>query len=251
MSGTDPHVEDVSGDTNGERLGDTDHAVQRLDCDRDFTFLSSQVASPQLRSNQMLVSTDCGFHEVASAVTSRPLPTHTALLRDKLDVLVALALRISRVRPQYRRCARRDDHVWRGIVMFSCHCLVDRFAVVCTVRDEAGDLAFNLFEQTWNFANIVGTIVGQSVRNDFTGACVDCEVELPPGPAGAAMPFFIPLASSKRLQAGAVDDQMSGSMRGHIRTPPGKITTSPAECGVIGNAEIETQQAKHAAGECL
>ena len=107
----------------------------------------------------MLVSTDCGFHEVASAVTSRPLPTHTALLRDKLDVLVALALRISRVRPQHRRCTRRDHHVWRRIVLFPRHCLVDRFAVVCAIRDEAGDLAFNLFKQTWNFTNIVGAIV--------------------------------------------------------------------------------------------
>jgi len=32
-----------------------------------------------------------------------------------------------------------------------------------------------VFEQTWNFADIVGTIVSQSVRNDFTGAGVDRE----------------------------------------------------------------------------
>jgi hypothetical protein len=94
---------------------------------------------------------------------------------------------------------------WR-IMLLIRHCLVDRLAVVCAVRDEAGDLAFNLPEQTWNFANVVGAVIGQHVRNDFTGACVDREVELPPGPAGAAIPF----ALSEQLQARAVDDQMPG-----------------------------------------
>jgi hypothetical protein len=90
------------------------------------------------------------------------------------------------------------------------HRLVDRLAVVCAVRDEADDLAFNLLEQTWNFANVVGAVIGQRVRIDFTAACVDREVELPPGPAGAAMSFFIPFALSEQLQARAVDDQMPG-----------------------------------------
>ncbi len=127
----------------------------------------------------MLVSTDCCFDEAASAVTGCPLPTDAALLRDKLKVLVALALRVNRVRTQHRRCTRRDHHVWRRIMLFTRHRLVDRLAVVCTVRDEAGDLAFNLLEQTWNFANVVRTVVGQNVGDDLTGLCVDREVPCP------------------------------------------------------------------------
>src|SRR5713101_1282447 len=199
----------------------------------------------------MLVSTDCCFDEAASAVTGCPLPTNAALLRDKLKVLVALALRVNRVRTQHRRCTRRDHHVWRRIVLFARNRLVDWLAVVCAVRDEAGDLAFNLLEQTGNFANVVGTVVGQHVRDDFTGVCVDRKVELPPGPTGAAMPFFIPLAASEQLQARAVDDQMPSAMRRYVRAPPGKNPATPAHCRVIGNGEIEPQQAKHAAGECL
>src|ERR1700730_13005592 len=76
-------------------------------------------------------------------------------------------------------------------------------------------------------------------------------MECPPGPAGTAMPFFIPFALSEQLQARAVDDQMPGSMRGYIRAPPRKISAPPAQCRVIGNAESEPQQAKHTAGECL
>ena len=33
--------------------------------------------------------------------------------------------------------------------------------------------------------------------------------------------------------------------------PASKTTATPAERGVIGNAEIELHQAKHTAGECL
>src|SRR5260370_23992877 len=44
---------------------------------------------------------------------------------------------------------------------------------------------------------------------------------------------------------------MPGPMRGYVRAPSGKIPAAPAQCRVIGNAEIEPQQAKHAAGECL
>jgi hypothetical protein len=59
---------------------------------RDLALLSNQGASSQLRSDQMLVSTDRCFDQAASAITGCPLPTHAALLRNKLDVLVALAL---------------------------------------------------------------------------------------------------------------------------------------------------------------
>ena len=128
----------------------------------------------------MLVSTDRCFDQAASAITGCFLPTHAALLRDKSNVLVALALRVNRVRTRHCRCARRDHHVWRRITLLIRHRLVDRLAVVCAVRDEADDLAFNLLEQTWNFANVVGAVIGQRVRNDFTAACVDREVELPP-----------------------------------------------------------------------
>jgi hypothetical protein len=61
-------------------------------------------------------------------------------------------------------------------MLFIGHRLVDRLAVVCAVCDEADDIAFNLPEQTWNFANVVGAVIGQRVLNDFTAACVDREV---------------------------------------------------------------------------
>ena len=45
----------------------------------DLSLLSSHATSPQLRSDHLFVSTDCRFHEAATAVTSRLLPAHAAL----------------------------------------------------------------------------------------------------------------------------------------------------------------------------
>ena len=47
--------------------------------------------------------------------------------------------------------------------------LVDRLTIICAIRDEAGNLAVDLLEQSGNFAYVVCIILGQSVRNDFTG----------------------------------------------------------------------------------
>ncbi len=133
----------------------------------------------------MLVSSDCRFDAATSAVTSCLLPTYSALLRDELDVTVALALRLKRVRARHCRRARGGITTSGG---GSC-CLLAiawyQLAVVRAIRGEARDFAFNLLEQTWYLTSVVGTVVGQHVRDDFAGVCVDYEVELPPGPTGA------------------------------------------------------------------
>ena len=79
---------------------------------------------------------------------------------------------------------------------------------------------------------------------------VDRQMELAPGSAAAAVSLFVPLALSEQFQPRAVDNQMPSSCD-HTRSPCGKLTAAPAECGVIRNAQIETQQAKHAAGKRL
>jgi hypothetical protein len=128
----------------------------------------------------MLVTADCRFHQAASAVAGCFLPAHAALLRDHSDMPVALALPVSAVCAQHCRCARRNHHVWWRIVLLTCHGLVDRLAILCAIRDEAGNLAADLLEQSGNFAYVVYIILGQSVRNNLTGVRVDREMELAP-----------------------------------------------------------------------
>jgi hypothetical protein len=134
-------------------------------------------------------------------------------------------------------------------MLLTRHGLVNRLAIICAIRDEAGDLAVDLLEQSGNFADVVRIILSQSVRNDFTGVRVDRKMELAPS-AMAAVSLLVPLALSEQLQPRAVDNQMSSS-RNNTRSPCRKLTATSAECGVVRNAEIEPQQAKHAAGECL
>jgi hypothetical protein len=42
-------------------------------------------------------------------------------------------------------------------MLLTRHGLVDRLAIICAIRDEADDLAVNLFEQSGNFAYVVGS----------------------------------------------------------------------------------------------
>ena len=96
-------------------------------------------------------------------------------------------------------------------MLLTCHGLVNRLAIICAIRDEAGDLAVDLLEQTGNFADVVCIILGQGVRNDFTGVRVDREMELAPRSATAAVSLLVPLALSEQFQPRAVDNQMSSS----------------------------------------
>ena len=57
--------------------------------------------------------------------------------------------------------------------------------------------------------------------------------------------------SAERPLRWKVADPLPGRSRNHTRSPCSKLTATSAECGVIRNAEIQPQQAKHAAGKCL
>jgi len=113
---------------------------------------------------------------------------------------IALALPVNRVSAQHRRCTQKDHHVSRRVVLSTCHSLVDRLAVVRAVRNEAGNLAGDLLEQTGNFVGVIGTILSQCVLHDFTSARVDRQMKLPPRSTAAAMSLFIPFALSEQLQ---------------------------------------------------
>jgi hypothetical protein len=147
-NGTDIYEADALRDANREWLRDIDHAVQCPDGNCGLTLLSGQAASAQRRSDQMFVTADCRFHQVASAVAGCFLPAHATLRRDHSDVPVALALPVGAVCAQHCRCARRNHHVWRRIMLLTRHGLVNRLAIISAIRDEASDLAVDLLEQS-------------------------------------------------------------------------------------------------------
>src|SRR3954447_11214706 len=101
----------MSGSTNGNRLGNPDHAVEHLSCNDGFTLLGWQDASAQLRSDDRFVAPYRGLRETAPAVACRFLPCHTALLCNDPDVVIALALCLSTLRARHRRGTGWDDNV--------------------------------------------------------------------------------------------------------------------------------------------
>src|SRR3954453_8009807 len=107
-----------SGNANGNRLRNPDHAVEHLGGYGGFTLLGGQGAGAQLRSDDRLVSADRGLRETAPAVAGRFLPSHAPLLCDDPNVAIALALRLGVLRARHRRRTRRDDDVrwWIGLV---------------------------------------------------------------------------------------------------------------------------------------
>ena len=48
-------------DADGDRLGDSDHPIERLDADCDFSLLSRERAGTQARADDALVAADRGL----------------------------------------------------------------------------------------------------------------------------------------------------------------------------------------------
>ena len=65
------------------------------------------------------------------------------------------------------------------------------------------------------------------------------------------MLLFLPLALAEQLQHGAVDHQVPRPVWDATRAPPGKATAAPAQGGVVGHGEIESEQPEHAADKAL
>jgi hypothetical protein len=59
----------------------------------------------------------------------------------------------------------------------------------------------DLLEQSGNFAYVVCIILGQSVRNGFTGVRVDREMELAPRSAMAAVSLLVPVPRKRLVGA--------------------------------------------------
>src|SRR5918997_6329321 len=92
----------LSGDADGKRLRNADHAVEHLGGHGGFALLGRQAAGSQPRSDDRLVAPDRGLREAAPAIAGYPLPSHAALLSDEPDVAVALALGVGVLRARHR-----------------------------------------------------------------------------------------------------------------------------------------------------
>ncbi len=93
---------------------------------------------------------------------------------------------------------------------------------------------------------------GENVGGNLASVGIHGEVELAPLPPGAAVLLRVPLSLAEQLQAGAVEHQVHGAVvAGNPRLATGEGPTRPGERSVIGNGQLEAEQAQHAAAERL
>src|SRR3954452_19159753 len=234
-----------SGNANGNRRRNPDHAVEHLSGYGAFTLLGRQPAGAQLRSDDRLVSADRGFRETAPAVAGRFLPGHAALLCDDPNVAIALALRLGVLCARHRRGTWWDNDIRRWIGLVAGDGLVHRLAIIGTVRHHGGNLALDRLEQRRHLTGVIGSIVGQDAGDDLAGAGIHGEVQLAPGSARPAVLLLIPLALAEQLQASAVDHQVQRAVRDDLGLPPGKAAAAAAERGMVGNTQLLPEQPKH------
>jgi len=78
----------VSG-SNRDRLGGSDHAIQRLDADGDFRHLGMVITGTQAVSDDRFVLAERRLNQRSTAIVGGFLPGHAAVILDHLDMPIA------------------------------------------------------------------------------------------------------------------------------------------------------------------
>src|SRR3954451_18476427 len=147
--------------------------------------------------------------------------------------------------------ARRDDYPSLGMAFDDS--AIDILAIVGSVPRERSDRTRDLVEQGANLRAVIDIVGRQLRRNDPAGVSIHADVHLPPGSAPSrAMLLDQPLPGSAELQTRAVHQQMNG-LRIAARPRPRHLQGlgPAAQGGMVGNREIEIQQANDRADQAF
>src|SRR5271157_2860848 len=240
----------LSSDTNGDRAPEFQHAVQGTDGDSYLGRPAAIRQRAESTADHPLVSTDRRFDQGAPIVTTLLLPAHPAALCNLFKV--PITLRWSRV----RRLAWHGGGAWwhddRGIRMAFGNDAKDIVSVIGAVARKRSDRARDLIEQRADLRTVVDIVGGQFRSHDVASIGVYANVKLAPRTSRSrAVLLDQPFAGAAQFQTCAVNEQMH---RFGSQTRPRKYLQclgSPAQRGVIGNGEIETEQADDGADQPL
>src|SRR3954465_13743269 len=199
-----------SGDADGLRASQLQHAVQHLDRHVHLsrpTLIRTRAQPPRAPA---LEPAGGGLGSGARVVARGLLPAHPALLGDELQVAVPLRRRRLGRGAGHGGRARRNDDVRARVALG--HGGVNALLVVRAVRRGGGDRVRDLVQQGADLGGVVFVAVGQGGGHDPAGLGVHAEMELPPRPAplGAVL-LDQPLARAVELQPRAVDQQVHGA----------------------------------------
>nr|WP_239479399.1 hypothetical protein [Lichenicola cladoniae] len=88
-------------------------------------------------------------------------------------------------------------------------CPVDGRTVIGAVGDHAGDRSLHRLQQNRDRGDIAHIKIGQDVRHDFAGLCVDGQMQLAPSPRSATVLLGVPFALAEHRQSGAVHNDLN------------------------------------------
>src|SRR5215207_3578431 len=129
----------------------------------------------------------------------------------------------------------------------------DAVLIVRSITRERSDQTRDLVEQGANLRAVIDIVGRQRRRDDPARVSIYANVELFPGPAPSrAMLLDQPLARPAELEARAVHQQMHG-LGIAVRPRPWRLQglRPAAQGGMVGNSEIETEQANDRADQAF
>src|SRR5208283_1372688 len=232
-------------DTDRLRASKLQHAIQRTDCDANFSRSARIRARPQCVPDHPFVSIDIGLNQRTPVVARRFLPGHSAALGNELQMRVALRRRsLGRLAQHTTRTRRHDDSCVRVTLG---DFIVDIVPIERPVTDERYDRARHLVEQSADLGAIVVVIGRQPDRHDLTGLGVYTEMQFSPGPA---CPRAMLASRPGELHPGPLDDTPQSGYNtnrersakhedGHVETAPGlRFATVDRPSGRLRFAEL-------------
>src|SRR6202045_5072642 len=127
----------VSYDADVARASQRQHAVEDVDSECHFGFLTLVGLRAQRMTDDPFPAANIGFHQGTPVVPRRFLPTHTAMFGNRLQMPV------TRSGPILGRLARHRTRTWwhddRGIGMAGSDLAVDAVLVVCAIAGHRSD----------------------------------------------------------------------------------------------------------------
>ncbi len=239
-----------SGDTDGLRASERDHAVEHARTDGHFGGLRADFACPQTVSRQRLEAVHQGLGQRAPVVAAGGFPFASTALLDDIDGLVTPG------------CTRRTFGPWlrsiawwnRGLCIPRDNRRMARLAVVSAVASDGIDrcISGDLIEQVGQHFAIANVLMGHQRGTDLAGVRIHGEMDLAPNPAlGPTVLANLPLAFAVKLQPSAVDHQMqqlAGTRGGQHDV---QILRAAAQCRVVRHWQRWEGQGAQALREAL
>ncbi len=129
--------------------------------------------------------------------------------------------------------------------------VIDRVAIIRTIRHEPVDRTVNLSQDVIDLIGIPGILIGQKMRDDHAALRIEADMQFLPATTFLAMLGPTPFALAVNLQSRAIYDQVQRLRRIPNPRLDRQRLAPTAKRRRTGNRKIQAEQIKQALGEAL